>query len=114
MSMKTLSILSILAAALAVTTVQAAPAISPSDISEETLKNIGTERQKASLDAHAQAKAKVEKERAEAAQEAKEITSRNDDGLKKTIQKRSLNNMLPACEREPEMPRDPGPYKVRY
>lgn len=114
MSMKTLSILSVLVAAFAVTAVQAAPAISPSDISESTLKGIGTDRQKASLDAHAQAKAKVEKERSEAAKEAKEITNRNNDGLKKTIQKRSLNNMLPACDREQETPREPGPYKVRY
>lgn len=112
--MKTLSILSVLAAAFAVTSVQAAPAISPNDISEETLKSIGTDRQKASLEAHAQAKARAEKERAEAAKEAKEITGRNDEGMKKTIQKRSLNNMLPACDREPEAPREESPYKVRY
>ena len=46
--------------------------------------------------------------------EAKEITENNDRGLKKTIQKRQLNTMLPPCEREPEAPREPGNYTVRY
>ncbi len=92
----------------------AAPIVKPSDVSEDTLKGVATERQKASMEAHDKAKAKVEEEREKAIKEAKEITERNDSGLKKTIQKRHLNSMLPPCDREPETPREPGNYRVRY
>ena len=86
----------------------AAPVVKPSEVSEETLKGIATERQKASMEAHEKAQAKVKEEREKAIKEAKEITE------KKTIQKRHLNSMLPPCEREPEAPREPGDYRIRY
>lgn len=113
-SMKTLFPLSFLAVALMLSFVHAAPVVQSSDISEDSLKGIATERQKASLEKHAQAVKKAEKAREDAEKEAKEITERNDNGLKKTIQKRSLNNMLPACDRETETPREPGNYEIRY
>ncbi len=92
----------------------AAPSVSTKDISDDALKDIATERQKASLDLHEKAKAKADEERDKAIQEAKEITERNDEGLKKTIQKRHLNSMLPPCDREPETPREPSDYHIRY
>lgn len=112
--MKTLFPLSAFAAAVLVSAAYAAPVISPSDISEDALKNIATDRQKASIDNYNKARQNAEKQRDEDAKKAKEITDLNDNGLKKTIQKRRLNDMLPACEREPEVPRDPGDYEVRY
>ena len=72
------------------------------------------ERQKASLDLHEKAKAKAEEDRSKAIKEAQEITERNDEGLKKTIQRHHLNSMLPPCDREPETPREPGNYRIRY
>ncbi len=111
--MKTFSLLSVLAVAMASFS-WAAPVVSPIEISEKTLRGVGTPRQQASLDDHNAAVKKAEKERADAIKEAKELTSRNDSGLKKTIQKRHLNTMLPACEREPETPREPGDYIIRY
>lgn len=111
--MKTLSIFSVIAAA-AMGAAYAAPVISPSDISEDALKSIATERQKASIDQYEKARKDAEAKRDEDAKDAKAITERNDNGLKKTIQKRRLNDMLPACEREPEAPREPGDYEVRY
>lgn len=111
--MKTFSLLSVLAIAMGSLS-WAAPVINPADISEKTLRGIGTSRQQASLDEHNSAVRQAEKERADAIKEAKELTTRNDNGLKKTIQKRHLNTMLPACEREPETPREPGNYVIRY
>ena len=110
--MKTLSILSVLAAAAMVA--QAAPVIEPSDISESALKNIASERQKASLAQYNKAKAKAEKQREKDAKAAAELTEFNNAGLKKTIQRRALNTMLPPCDREPEAPREPGDYTIRY
>ncbi len=112
--MKTPFLLIGLAYATAISTVFAAPTVEPKDISSDTLKEIATERQKASLDQYEKAKAKAEKDREEAIKEARDITAKNDAGLKKTIQKRHLNSMLPPCEREPEAPREPGNYNVRY
>lgn len=110
--MKALSILSLLA--LTAVCVQAAPVVSGKDLSEEALKKIGTAKQSDSIDRHTAAKAKAEKTRADEIKAAKEITEANDRGMKKTIQKRHLNTMLPPCEREPEAPREPGNYEVRY
>lgn len=110
--MKTLSFLSILAAAAVVA--QAAPYIEPSDLSENTLKGIATERQKASLEQYHKAKAKAEKQREKDAKKAAELTEFNNAGMKKTIQRRALNTMLPPCDREPEAPREPGDYTIRY
>ena len=110
--MKTLSLLSVFAVAAAV--LQAAPVIDVSDLSEDTLKGIATERQKASLSQYHKAKAEAEKQREKAAKEAADITKDNDAGMKKTIQRRALNTMLPPCDREPEAPRDPGNYEIRY
>ena len=112
--MKTPLFLIGLACFATVSTVFAAPSLEPKDISTDTLKDAATERQKASLDQYERAKAKAEKDREEAIKEAKDITAKNDAGLKKTIQKRHLNSMLPPCEREPEAPREPGNYNVRY
>lgn len=113
-NMKTLFTLATLTAAVLATSAMAAPEIKPSDISEDALKEIATERQRASMEAHEKAKAKAEEEREKAIQEAKDITARNDAGMKKTIQRRHLNNMLPPCDREPEKPREPGDYHIRY
>ncbi len=110
--MKTLPILALLV--LAAVNVQAAPAVQPSDLSEDALKEIATSRQKASIERYNKAVAKAEKQREKAMQEAQKITQRNDAGMKKTIQHRHLNSMLPACERVPETPREPNDYTIRY
>jgi hypothetical protein len=110
--MKTLSLLSIFAVAAVVA--QAAPVIEPDDLSEDTLKGIASERQKASLSKYHKAKAKAEKQREKDAKAAADITRDNDAGMKKTIQRRALNTMLPPCDREPEAPRDPSDYEIRY
>lgn len=103
-----------LTAALMVCTAVAAPTIGPKDISNDALRDVATERQKASLDRHEKAKAKAEEDREKAIQEAKDITARNDAGMKRTIQRKHLNSMLPPCDREPEEPREPSHYHVRY
>lgn len=113
-AMKTLSLLSVLFAAAAFSSVQAAPAVQSSDISESSLRSVATERQKASLDQYNEARKRADKKRDDEAKEAQDLTTRNDNGLKKTIQRRHLNSMLPACEREPEVPREPGNYEIRY
>lgn len=110
--MKTLSILSVLAVAAAV--VQAAPDIDRNDLSEKTLRGVASERQKLSLDKYHKARMKAEKQREKDAKKAQELTDFNDAGMKKTIQRRALNSMLPPCDREPETPREPGGYEVRY
>ncbi len=112
--MKTSLFLIGLTLAAALSTASAAPTVEPKDISNDTLKGIATERQKASLDQYEKARLKAEKDREDAIKEAKDLTVKNDSGLKKTIQKRHLNSMLPPCEREPETPREPGDYSVRY
>lgn len=106
--------LATLTAALMVCTAVAAPTLTPNDLSGEALREIATERQKASLEVHEKAKAKAEEDREKAIQEAKEITARNDAGLKRTIQRKHLNSMLPPCDREPETPREPNRYYIRY
>lgn len=110
--MKTLSLFSLLV--LASLSVQAAPAISPKDISEESLREVATDSQRASLDRHNEAVKQAEEAREKAIKESKEITARNDNGMKKTIQRRHLNTMLPPCEREPETPREPADYTIRF
>ncbi|MDO5470167.1 MAG: hypothetical protein Q4F38_02605 [Akkermansia sp.] len=110
--MKTLSFLSVFAAFAVVA--QAAPVIEPSDISEATLKGVATPRQKASLEQYHKAKAKAEKQREKDSKKAAELTEFNNAGLKKTIQRRALNSMLPPCDREPEAPREPSDYTIRY
>ncbi len=110
--MKTLSILSL--AVLMVAVAQAAPAVQPKDLSEDALRGVATERQKASLDAYKEALAKADKQRADAMKDAREVTKRNNSGMLKTIQKRQLNTMLPPCEREPEAPREDSRFRVRY
>ena len=106
--------LSSLLAVLLTSAAMAAPSISPSDISNDALKDIATERQKASLDAHESAKAKAKKERDEKIQKDIEDTKRNDAGMKRTIQRNHLNSMLPPCDREPDSPREPQDYHIRY
>ena len=110
--MKTLPLLTLLV--LTAVGVQAAPAINAQDLSEDALKNIATERQKASIDRYNKAVARAEKDRAMAIKEAKKITRKNDEGMKKTIQHRQLNTMLPPCERTPEAPRKPRDLRIRY
>lgn len=99
---------------MACASVQAAPALQPSDLSEKTLRGIATDRQKASIDRYNKAVARAEKNRDKAIKEAKKLTNKNDVGMKKTIQHRQLNTMLPPCERTPEAPRKPIDYSVRY
>ncbi len=94
-------------------TVQAAPDVSLDDLSPEKLKSIATARQQASIKTYEDAKAKAAQDRADSIKKSKEITEVNNAGLKKTIQRRALNNMLPRCEREPETPRTPNVYEVR-
>ncbi len=110
--MKTLSLISLLVATAAC--VQAAPALQSSDLSEEALKQVATDRQKASIDKYNKAVARAEKERAKAMKDAQKITQKNDEGMKKTIQRRQLNTMLPPSERVAESPRKPSDYTIRY
>ncbi len=110
--MKTLSFLTLLV--LATVSVQAAPAMQASDFSDDALKGIATSRQKASIERYHKAVAKAEKNREKAKKEAEKLTQKNDIGMKKTIQHRYLNSMLPASERTPEAPRKPSDYTVRY
>ena len=102
------------AALMLVSVATAAPSISASDVSQDALKEIATDRQKASMDIHEKAKAKAAEDREKAIQEAKDITARNDAGMKRTIQRKHLNSMLPPCDREPETPREPNDYRIRY
>ena len=99
---------------MAAAVVQAAPAMQPKDLSSETLKGIATERQQASLDRYNKAVARAEKDREAAMKEAEKISRKNDAGMKKTIQRRQLNTMLPPCERTPETPRKSSDYTIRY
>ena len=110
--MKTLPLFALLV--LAVAAVQAAPVVQTKDLSEETLKSIATDRQKASIDRYNKAVARAEKNREKAMKEAQKITRDNDAGMKKTIQRRQLNTMLPPCERTPEAPREPRDLNIRY
>lgn len=110
--MKTFSLLSVLI--LAAASVQAAPAIVANDLSDEKLKEIASARQQASLNRHAEAVAKATRNREQEIEAAKKLTEENDKGMKKTILKRTLNNMLPPCDREPEAPRNPGDYRIRF
>ncbi len=110
--MKTLPFLALFV--LAAVSVQAAPAIQPSDISAEALEGIATSRQKASIDRYNKAVARAEKNREKSIKEAQKLTQKNDAGMKKTIQKRYLNSMLPASERVPEAPRKASDYTIRY
>ncbi len=107
--MKALSIISLLALS---PVLLAAPGVTPADLSESTLKGIATERQQKSIDDYNNAKRRAAQEREDAIKDAKKITEENDKGMKKTIQRRALNNMLPPCERTPETPREPGGYNV--
>ncbi len=108
--MKALSFISLLALAPAL---MAAPGVTPADLSEATLRGIATERQQKSIDDYNKAKRRAGQEREEALKTAKKLTEDNDKGMKKTIQRRALNTMLPPCERTPETPREPGGYIVR-
>ena len=110
--MKTLSLFTL--SVLAAVAVQAAPVMQTKDLSEDTLKGIATDRQKASIDRYNKAVARAEKNREDAIKEAQKLTRKNDAGMKKTIQHRQLNTMLPPCERTPETPRKSGDYTVRY
>ena len=110
--MKTLSLATLLVMAAAA--VQAAPVVQTKDLSEEALTSIATDRQKASIENYNKAVARAEKNREKALKEVKKITRENDAGMKKTIQRRQLNTMLPPCEREPEAPRAPRDLNIRY
>jgi hypothetical protein len=110
--MKTLPLIALLV--LAAATVQAAPVVQTTDLSEDALKSIATERQKASIDKYNKAVSKAEKNREKAMKEVQKLTRDNDAGLKKTIQQRQLNTMLPPCERTPEAPRSPRDFNIRY
>lgn len=110
--MKTLPLFALLV--LAAAAVQAAPVLQTKDLSEETLKGIATDRQKASIERYNKAVARAEKNREKAMKEVQEITRENNAGMKKTIQHRQLNTMLPPCEREREAPRNPRNLRIRY
>lgn len=110
--MKTLPFLALLA--LAAVSVQAAPVVQPSDLSPEALEAIATNRQKASINRYNKAVARAEKNREKSIKEAQKLTQKNGIGMKKTIQKRHLNSMLPASERVPEAPRKASNYTIRY
>ena len=109
--MKTLPLFALLV--LAAAAVQAAPVVQTKDLSEDTLKSIATDRQKASIDRYNKAVARAEKNREKAIKEAQKLTRDNDAGMKKTIQHRQLNTMLPPCERTPEVPREPRDLNIR-
>lgn len=81
--------------------VYAAPVLTPSDVSEDTLKRtIATPTQQASINNYALARERAAKQREDEIKKAKELADKNDQGLKKRIQQRLLDAMLPACERE--------------
>ena len=110
--MKTLSFATFLV--LAAAAVQAAPVMQTKDLSENALKSVATDRQKASLDSYNKAVSRAEKNREKEIKEVKKITRKNDDGMKKTIQRRHLNSMMPPCERAVESPRAPRDLNIRY
>ncbi len=111
--MKTSPISTLLIFAASATLLSAAPAVSSHDMSPESLKKLATPAQAASMKRHEEAKDQAEKDRQKEIDEAKKLTTENDKGMKQTIQKRALNNMMPACERESETPRNPDLYIVR-
>lgn len=110
--MKTLSLATLLV--LAAAAVQAAPVLQTKDLSENALKSVATERQKASLDSYNKAVARAEKNREKEMKEIKKLTRKNDEGMKKTIQRQHLNAMMPPCERAVETPRAPRDFNIRY
>lgn len=110
--MKTLPLFALLV--LAAVNVQAAPAMQPADLSEEALLKVATARQKASIESYNKAVDRAERDREKAIKQAQKLTEKNDAGLKKTIQRRAINTMLPASERTPETPRKSADYTVRY
>lgn len=110
--MKTLPLFALLV--LAAVNVQAAPALQPADLSEETLLQVANARQKASIESYNKAVERAERDREKSIKQAQKLTEKNDAGLKKTIQRRQLNTMLPASERAPETPRKSPDYTVRY
>lgn len=108
------TILATLTATLMICTATAAPSITPADISEDSLKEIATDRQKASLERLENARKEAAKARAERDKQAEELTKKNNEGLKETLRRRHLNSMLPPCDREPETPNNPKDYRIRY
>lgn len=99
--MKARSFFTLTLLALCCASLHAAPVLTPSDVSEDTLKRtIATPTQQASLNNYIQARERAVKQRQEEIQKAKELAEKNDQGLKKRIQQRLLDAMLPACERE--------------
>ena len=110
--MKTLSLATLLV--LAAAAVQAAPIVQTKDLSESALKSVATDRQKASLENYNKAVARAEKNREKEIKEIKKITNKNDEGMKKTIQRQHLNAMMPPCERAAETPRTPRNLNIRY
>lgn len=99
--MKARSFITLVLLPLCCAVVHAAPVLTPSDISEGTLKRtVATPTQQASLNNYLQARERAIKQRDDEMKQAKEITEKNDAGLKKRIQQRLLDAMLPACERE--------------
>ena len=110
--MKTLPLFALLV--LAAVNVQAAPAMQPADHTQEALMQVATERQKASIENYNKAVARAERDREKAIKQAQKLTEKNDAGMKKTIQRRQLNTMLPASERVPESPRKASDYTIRY
>ncbi len=111
--MKTSSIFAFVVFAASTSLLSAAPAVSTTDLSVSSLKDVATPTQKKSIKEYEDTKAKAVADREQEIAESKKITENNDAGTLKTIQKRTLNNMLPACEREPEAPRKPDLYEVR-
>lgn len=111
--MKTSPILALITVVACATFASAAPAVSTQDLSPSTLKTIANPRQAKSLKIQEEAEEQAKTARAKEMEEVRKITSDNDAGMKKTIQKRALNNMLPACERDSETPRDPAIYTIR-
>lgn len=110
--MKTLPLFALLV--LAAINVQAAPVMQASDLSEESLMQVANDRQKASIEKYNKAVARAERNREKAMKQAQKLTEKNDSGMKKTIQRRQLNTMLPPSERAPESPRSASDYTIRY
>lgn len=84
----------------------AAPALTAEDTNENALRDVATPAQQASLDSYNQACARAEKQRTEEIEKAREITEKNDKGMRRRIQSRLLDAMLPACERESALERE--------
>ncbi|MCC8020896.1 MAG: hypothetical protein LUG84_09270 [Akkermansiaceae bacterium] len=86
---------------------QATPVLTAEDTSEKTLsRDFATPEQQKSLERYKQARLRADNKRSQETEEIQRITEKNNQGIKRRIQQRLLDSMLPACEREPLLNRN--------